>query len=207
MRARWPRLHRSTLYGLATIGFVVVIVTTTPLVIWWAGLLGGPWTDRGGGTLIVLAGDSMGGGIIGERSYLRIRYAVLAYRQYGYDRILITGDAETTEEMASFLESYAIPAERIVLEKSSNSTRESAVHTAALLAQEYNQDSASLLTSDFHMFRARRAFVRAGAIIRTQQPIPDCGKRGQRWHGRWNAFQDLVVESVKITYYGVRGWI
>ena len=206
MRAGWPRLRRSLLYVLATFGLVVVIVMATPLVIWWAGLLGGPWTDSGGGTLIVLAGDSMGGGIIGERSYLRVRYAVMAYRQHHYDKILLTGDVETTEEMASFLKAYAIPADHIVLETSSTSTRESAVHTAALLARESGDTSAALLTSDFHMYRSQRAFARAGVIVRTQ-PIPDCGKRGQRWHGRWDAFQDLVVESVKIAYYGVRGWI
>jgi uncharacterized SAM-binding protein YcdF (DUF218 family) len=206
MRARWLRLRKALVHGLATIGFVVVMVTATPFVIWWGRLLGGDWTDRGGRTLIVLAGDSMGGGIIGERSYLRARYAVLAYKRYGYNTVLITGDVETTQEMGSFLKENGVPPERIVLEQESHSTHESAIHTATYLFAEQGADSASLLTSDFHMYRARRSFARAGVTVQTR-PIPDCGKRGQRWHGRWSAFQDLMVESVKIGYYGIRGWI
>jgi len=41
----------------------------------------------------------------------------------------------------------------------------------------------------------------------TPRPIPDAGKRAHSWNLRWQAFQDLLLETVKIVYYYARGWI
>ena len=63
-----------------------------------------------------------------------------------------------------------------------------------------------LLTSDYHMFRACRAFRKAGLEV-APRPFPDAGKRAANWLGRWPAFLDEVVETLKIGYYFVRGAI
>lgn len=192
--------------ALAVVGLVVILVTTTPLVSWWATQLAGSWTDPNGATLIVLAGDSTDNGLIGRSSYLRANYAVNAYKTGNFERILITGDLSSSTDMALFMEASGVPHDRIVLETESQSTHDSAVRTAALLAGDAAATDLVLLTSDFHMWRSLRTFSRAGVLV-DPRPIPDALKRATRWQGRWGAFQDLVLESIKIAYYAAKGWI
>ena len=106
--------------------------------------------------------------------------------------------------MAEFLKFQGVPAAAIHLETESRSTRENALYSAPLL--KTLQGRKVLLTSDFHIFRARRAFAKAGAEV-SVQPVPDVLKRSNRWLSRWPCFVDLVEETVKIGYYWVRGWI
>ncbi len=63
---------------------------------------------------------------------------------------------------------------------------------------------AVLLTSDYHVFRATRAFRKAGVAV-LARPIPDARKRAANWDRRWDAFQDLVIETAKTGYYFLRG--
>jgi uncharacterized SAM-binding protein YcdF (DUF218 family) len=201
-------LFRPLTTALASLGALVVIVTLTPLVSWWASGLAGLWGDQCGDTLIVLGGASAQGGVIAQSTYWRSAYAVKAYRTCGMQKIILTGGnvngTPVSDSMASFVESQGVPPERIVRETRSTSTRENALYTQLLLA-----NSASplvLLTSDFHMFRARRLFEQLGMAVQPR-PIPDALKRATNWQGRWPAFLDLVLETVKITYYYARGWI
>lgn len=192
--------------ALAVVGLVVLLVSVTPLVSWWARALAGPWRDPNGRTLIVLVGDSTDNSLIGRTSYLRANYAVRAYQTDNFERILITGDPQSSTDMASFMEASGVPEDRIILETNSFSTHDSAVNTAALLAADAPATDLVLLTSDFHMWRAHRAFGRAGVSV-DPRPIPDALKRASRWQDRWSVFEDLIVESVKIAYYAAKGWI
>jgi uncharacterized SAM-binding protein YcdF (DUF218 family) len=63
-----------------------------------------------------------------------------------------------------------------------------------------------LLTSDFHMYRAIRVFRKLGVDV-TPMPVPDVLKSAKHWNARFPAFETLVVESTKIVYYRLRGWI
>ncbi|MGH2361461.1 MAG: hypothetical protein ACRDGM_13080, partial [bacterium] len=74
--------------GLAGLGFLLVLVTVTPLVSWWAGALAGPWEDPTGEVLIVLGGSTLGEGVMGQNSYWRSTYAVLAWREGAFRRII-----------------------------------------------------------------------------------------------------------------------
>jgi uncharacterized SAM-binding protein YcdF (DUF218 family) len=56
------------------------------------------------------------------------------------------------------------------------------------------------------MFRAQRAFQKAGLRV-TPHPIPDVLKQSAEWRGRWPAFLELWVETLKIGYYWARGWL
>lgn len=194
---------------LAALGALVVIVTFTPLVSWWARALAGPWNDPCGDTLIVLSGAPASGGVIAESTYWRCAYAVRIYRQCGVKKIILTGGNRTggtpvAVSMDEFVESQGVPHERIALETRSTSTRENALYTQPLLASGVS--SPVLVTSDFHMFRARRVFEKLGTAVQPR-PIPDALKRATNWDGRWSAFLDLVAETAKIGYYGLRGWI
>ncbi len=90
------------------------------------------------------------------------------------------------------------------MEDTSLSTRASAVAVARMLAGDPR--SKMLLTSDWHMYRALRAFEKAGLKAKPQ-PYPDGIKRSYQWHLRWGVFVDLVTETVKIGYYRARGWL
>jgi uncharacterized SAM-binding protein YcdF (DUF218 family) len=204
----WYRsARRIVVIGLAGLGFLCVVVTATPLVSWWATTLAGPWTDPTGDVLIVLAGSSLDGGLIGESSYWRATYAVLAWRAGGFRRVVVSGGPEghpIARGIGDFLISQGVPPEAISLETRSRNTRENALYLEGLLVG--SPGAKVLLTSDYHMFRARRALAKVGLEVRPR-PYPDVRKRATRWAGRWPAFVDLVGETTKIGYYWARGWI
>jgi uncharacterized SAM-binding protein YcdF (DUF218 family) len=195
--------------ALASLGGLVVVVTFTPMVSWSARGLAGRWSDPCGDTLIVLSGSPSQGGVIGESTYWRSAYAVMAYRKCGMHKIILTGgnrDGGTpvADSMAEFVESQGIPRDRILRETRAFSTRENALYTQPLLTNSASPPV--LLTSDFHMFRAQRVFEKLGVVVQPR-PIPDALKRASNWQGRWPAFLDVASETVKIVYYYARGWI
>ena len=193
---------------VAFLGVLLVIVTVTPLVSLWARALAGPWDDPRGKVLIVLGGSSTNNGVIGGNSYRRSAYAVFAYREGGVRQIIVTGGGNTATaiaaSMGAFMECQGVPAGIIALETQSRSTRENALYTVPLLSGSVGRPV--LLTSDFHMFRARRVFEKLGINVRPR-PIPDVLQRASTWKDRWPAFLDLISESFKIAYYYARGWI
>jgi uncharacterized SAM-binding protein YcdF (DUF218 family) len=193
--------------GLAGLGLLLILVTVTPLVSWWAGVLAGPWDDPNGDVLIVLGGSLLENGLMGQSSYWRSVYALRAWRQGTFHRIVISGGPphySTAQPMRDFLESQGVPRDTIQIETQSTSTRENALRVAELLARVPGRKV--LLTSDYHTFRAYHAFKKAGLEV-LPRPFPDVRKRANGWAGRWPAFLDLALESIKIGYYRARGWI
>lgn len=190
------------------LGLAVMVVTFTPLVGWWAVQLAGPWTDARGDVMIVLTGNVLGNGIIGETSYWRSAYTVMAWREGGWRQLIVSGEGGASfpgsEAMKIFLESGGIPPGAILTESQSMSTRESAMNLARILMQTPGRKV--LLTSDYHMYRAVRALRKAGVLV-IPRPIPDATKRAGSWNLRWQVFQDLLIETSKIVYYRGRGWI
>lgn len=192
----------------AAIGFLWVAVTCTPLVVWWGTALAGPWDDPKGETLVVLAGSSMESDMIGASTYWRCFYALLVYREGGVRRIITSGGGEAgrpvAEIMRDYLEGSGVPRGTVLVEPRARSTRESALFLQPMLQGPPGR--VVLLSSDYHMFRATRAFRKAGIDVLPRR-IPDVGKRAMSWNRRWDAFQDLVLETTKIGYYFLRGWI
>lgn len=187
---------------LAALGLLLVLVTFTPLDIWWATRLAGPWDNPKGDVLIVLGGSVLGDGTIGRSSYWRAVYAVRAWREGGFKTIVLSGTS--AEAMQGFLVAQGIPRESIWLETRSRSTRENALFAEPILNEMPGRKV--LLTSDYHIYRAQRAFKKVGLDVSTQ-PSPDVRKRAQSPLGRWEAFLDLTEETVKIADYYLRGWI
>src|SRR5581483_12012566 len=130
------------------------------------------------------------------------RYALLAWENGGYKTIVISGEASPS--IRNFLVAEGIPASAIVLDPQSATTRENAIDTARLL--QGIPGSRVLLTSDFHMYRAERLFRRAGVHV-TPYPAPDVMKLSEHWNGRISGFQTMSIETAKILYYRIRGWI
>ena len=206
-RARVARALHLLILGFASLGLLFVLVTLTPLVPWWAKAMAGPWDDPKGEVLIVLGGSILEDNVMGESSYWRAVYTVLAWHEGGFRQVILSGGPEgmaIVEPMRAYLECQGIPREAILLEANSRSTHENALYTKALLAGV--QGRKVLLTSDYHMFRAHRAFTKAGLDV-LPRPFPDARKRGAHWLGRWSAFLDLASETIKVGYYYARGWI
>jgi uncharacterized SAM-binding protein YcdF (DUF218 family) len=190
----------------AALGVLVVVVSFTPLMSWWSARLAGPWTDASGDVLVVLAGSGAEQEMVGESSYWRAFYAALAWRKGGWRKIVVLGGGNppAAAPIKTFLESAGVPASAILIESESSSTRESALNAKPILANLAGRKV--LLTSDYHMFRAWRVFRKAGLDL-VPRPVPDAGKRGLAWNLRWGVFEDLSLESVKIVYYSLRGWM
>jgi uncharacterized SAM-binding protein YcdF (DUF218 family) len=187
----------------AALGLLLALVTLAPPA-WYGSWLARPWTDAHAPVLIVLGGDSIRDSMMGESSYWRAVYAVDVWREGSVKRIVLSGDAQTTASMRTWIIGQNIPPDAVTLENRSQSTRENALFTAALahdIPGPY-----LLLTSDIHMWRAQRAFRKAGLIV-VPRPAPDAFKRANDWRNRWRVFLDIAGECVKIAYYRSRDWI
>ncbi|MDX2180006.1 MAG: YdcF family protein [Bryobacteraceae bacterium] len=187
---------------LAVGGAIPLLVLVTPLTEWWARAYAGDWNDPSGETMIVLAaGDEYDPRLLSYSSYLRTQYAWLAWKAGGFAKIVVSGRA--APNMADNLIARGVPAAAVLVESQSVSTRDSAEALAAM-AGKWPPEPV-LLTSDYHMYRARRAFEKAGLRVRPR-PFPDAIKAAQRVNGRWTAFCLLVEETAKIAAYRWRGW-
>jgi len=189
---------------LECLGALIVIITCTPVLRWWTLQLARPWNEARGDVLIVLAGSSVGTGMMGESSYWRSVYAVRAWRDGGFNKILLSGGGDATEPMRRFLISEGVPQDSISMETNSRSTHDNACNTKALLERE--SGTFVLMTSDYHMLRAYRAFRKCGVMV-TASPLPDALKREQSWWLRWPVFGEIALETVKVGYYAAKGWI
>lgn len=202
------RARRWLVRSLATLGALMVFVTITPVVPWWGRLMSVGSGQAHGDVLVVLAGSILQSGIMGESSYWRSAYAVQAWREGGFRWVVISGgsDKETpiSTLIAKFLEANGVPHEAIQVETESNTTRENALDLKPALAAL--PGTKVLLTSDYHMFRAYRTFRKAGVEV-IPRPFRDVQMRGAGLRGRWSAFLDLIMETSKIVYYGLKGWL
>lgn len=211
LSGRFARLIRNSwVIGSSVFTLCYLAVTLLPVDAWYARLLSGNWEYGQEGTLIVLAAESQPDGLVGYMSYWRALYAVRAWRDGHFERILVSGGPVTKGQrslafsVAEFLIGEGVPREVIWLEEQSTNTHEHAVYTALLLRNVAGKKT--LLTSDQHMFRAKRAFRHEGLEV-SAMPIPDTLKRCSNPLERFQLACGLAVESVKIVYYKARGWI
>ena len=202
MKNVWTKLRRSAVFGCALVGLVFLLATFSPFVRWYARTLRGSWTDSLGDTLIVIGGSDLDG-FPGPSTVLRCMNAVRAYKEQGFRKIVVSGYL-VGPHMRNLLIAEGVPPEVVVVEGNSRSTRENAVDVARLLSGEPGPKA--LMTSDYHMFRATRAFRKAGLSVEPC-PIPDALKRIADRTRTWSAFVDEATESAKIVYYAWHGWI
>ncbi len=198
----WRSAGRWVMRMLAGVGLITVLVTITPIVSWWAHAYSGSIEQPRGDILILLSAANDDHGLISFSSYWRARYALLAWRTGGFRKIVISGGGGPG--ILDFLVVEGVPREDIVAEWQSDSTRENGINTARLVAGMPGKKV--LLTSDFHMYRAVRVFRKLGVDV-TPMPVPDVLKSAKHWNARFPAFETLMVESTKIVYYRLHGWI
>jgi uncharacterized SAM-binding protein YcdF (DUF218 family) len=198
-----------TTAGCATL-VLLLLIHFTPLTRWWARALAGDWNDPAGDTLIVLSSELEADGVLGPVSYLRALYAVRAWREHPFRSIIVTGGRSGAapltlgEALRDFLTSNGVPPGIIHVENRAGSTRQSALFVKPMVEQ--GAGKIVLLTSDFHMFRARRVFEKAGIHV-LPRPVPDVLKRSNSILNRWPSFWTVLAETLKIGYYSWKRWL
>lgn len=189
-------------------GALLLIATFTPLNSWWIGWLADGWDSPKGEVMVVLGGDSIDDRTLGEMSFWRCVYAVWLWREGHFREVIISGghgqtDPAIAEPMRMYLTAHGVPDAAIRLDSASRTTRENALNVAAMLPPGAKP---VLVTSDFHVFRARRAFRKAGVEV-AAFPVPDAIKRNSNWRMRWAIFLGLAEETAKVAWYRWQGWM
>jgi uncharacterized SAM-binding protein YcdF (DUF218 family) len=110
--------------------------------------------------------------LLGGAADSRILYALRIYRAGKAPRILLSGGnlpwlraaVPEAQQMANLLIELGAPPSALILETKSQTTRENAVDTAAVL-REHGWRSGLLVTSEAHMPRALAAFQKVGLDV------------------------------------------
>jgi len=204
---RWARRVAAALAAACTL--LTFLIYATPLTYVWGRWLSEPafWQPPQGEVLLVLGGAGLEDGTLGINSYWRSVYAARVWHAHRFRRILISGGPAARPVAASMrdlLVSLKVPAEVIEIEPQAISTRENAARLGALVAGD--PGPFLLLTSDYHMYRARRVFARAGIGVKCHA-IPDALKRNNFWQERGAIAYELAAETGKILYYRYQRWI
>jgi uncharacterized SAM-binding protein YcdF (DUF218 family) len=194
-------MARTTQRILALFGLLILLVLVTPLVSWWAKLYAGPIDQPKGDVLILLSAAADENGGISYSSYWRARQALVAWQTGSFKIIVISGGGPG---IFNFLLANGVPRSAMIAEWRSTSTRESGIAVARLI--ENLPGKRVLLTSDFHMYRAIRVFRKLG-VDAAPMAVPDVLHGTEHWPDRFGACWTMAVETAKIGYYGLRGWI
>ncbi|MDF9795842.1 uncharacterized SAM-binding protein YcdF (DUF218 family) [Catalinimonas alkaloidigena] len=105
----------------------------------------------------------------------RILHAIHLYREGKIDKILISGgsgkilkdDIPEAELLKKILLLSKVPEKDIMIEASSRNTRENALFSAKILNENYKPERFLLITSAFHMRRAKACFEKVGLEVDT----------------------------------------
>ena len=170
-------------------------IGTTALAI---AIAGGPQADNTPAQIhadaaIVLSGDV---------DYLRVKHAAVLVKAGQVKAILLTGQGvggDSAEEMRRQAIAAGVPADVIVLETASTTTRENLVF-AAPLVKERGWHRMALVTSQSHLARALATARKAMPDVDwVPAPVPDAGPPGRARRLR-------AEEALKHLWYKARGW-
>ena len=211
MSARLNRLIRWSAVAIAVIG---VAIFFTPLVKWAAELMAVDWYEGGGDVLVVLGGDMLMPGTspnaaLGYNSYLRATYAGWMLRSFRFQRVVVSGADGVAEAMSRLLVSGGVPADAIWLDPQSHTTFDNARFVKKLLQQHGVRIASAtivLVTSDYHSWRARAVFAKAGVPVRVM-PVPDVTKRAGWIPYRLEGAVTIGTELCKDAGYKLKGKI
>lgn len=187
LKKRRTRLLR---IGLFTFYFFSLIPIFQLLAGWWEVPMTDIRTiDQKYDVGIVLGGFSKGNIKPYDRLHFtatstRITTAIELYKQGIINKILITGGSFVVKEgqlpeadrTKLFLIKMGVPTADIIIEGESLNTHENAIFTKKILDQQSPEGSFLLITSAFHMRRAKACFQKAGVNVTTFSTDPFAGR-------------------------------
>ncbi len=179
--------NRTKSKKLLITAFILLYIFTNPFIInelllWWevppTSILAVKPHDVG----IILTGGTTNDDKLPEENIFlgksgdRIAQAVELYKMGKIKQILISGGdivvlgktaKREVEEIAKYLIISGIPAKNIFLETHAQNTHENAVNSSAILKKHFRNQSYLLITSGYHLKRAKSAFIKAGINVDT----------------------------------------
>lgn len=150
----------------------------------------------------------------------RLTQTLELYQQGKIRQILLTGGSSNiitkgqleSEVVVDFIEDVGVPRKAVIVEPQARNTWENAQNVAKIIQTKYPQASCVLITSAWHMRRAKACFSKAGLNIDyycTDYKSTDLG--GWAWLqfepdvlGDW---EGLFKEWVGMLVYAIRGYI
>lgn len=195
--------------GLAFFGFLAILSVATPAALWLMPRPAGTFIPPAGDTLVVL-----GAGVVADfpdlETYWRCVYAVRFFRSGSFQRIVLAGgpagagEVTVASVMAAYLEGAHVPADKILLESKSHSTRENALFVQEML-REIPAGKVVLLTSDYHTRRAEAVFRHLGMNLAVVA-VPYVIKLGDMPAYRPMVLERVLLEQIKRLWYRYQGW-
>ena len=138
----------------------------------------------------------------GDVDYLRVKQAASLYRSGAVKEVLLTGGGvggDSAEAMRAVATAEGVPAEAIVLERDSTTTREN-VQFAVPIVRERGWVRVAVVTSRSHLPRAYATATHAlPDVALVPVAVPDAGPPGRVWRER-------IGERVKFLGYILLGW-
>ena len=119
--------------------------------------------------LIIVLGAGLRGEDLSLTLFYRLNKGLEYLRAYPQSQVVVTGgqgpgeDITEAEAMKRYLVTHGIQEERIIMEEKSTSTLENLLFSKRLLQKEPGT-KISLVTSDFHLFRAKMLARRVGFV-------------------------------------------
>ena len=138
----------------------------------------------------------------GDVDYLRVNHASELFRGGRVKAILVTGQGvggDSAEEMRKQAIAAGVPAEAIVLETASTSTRENLAFAAPII-RDRGWRRIAVVTSQSHLARAIATARKVMPdVVWVPAPVRDAGPPARARRLR-------AEEAVKLLWYKARGW-
>jgi uncharacterized SAM-binding protein YcdF (DUF218 family) len=213
------------LWGLASIGAIVVLVTETPLVHWAARPLVIYAPLERADAIVVLGGGVRPDGAVLEPTLGRLVYALRLFKNGYAPVVILTGgnpedpDLSESDQMERVARELGFSPGAFIVDTEAKRTSEQALAVARIVrARQMN--SIILVTSPTHSYRALRTFRKAGLhvipgttdpLLKPPKPVP--------WWEWWFAMTPgavllrlhltgvVLYEYVALALYWWNGWI
>jgi uncharacterized SAM-binding protein YcdF (DUF218 family) len=221
-------VRRLLLWGLASIGGIVVLISQTPLVNWAMRplVIYGP-VERAD-AIVVLGGGVRYDGELSEATRQRLVYALRLFRKGYAPVVVLTGgnpadpDLAESEQMERVARELGFSSLNFIVETEAKRTSEQA-RAVARIVRNRQMKSIILVTSPTHSYRALRSFRKAGVpvIPGTTDPLQLTLKPPKPvpwWKGwftlspwkvinRLNLAGAVLYEYLALALYWWNGWI
>ncbi len=159
----------------------------------------------------------LGGGVVKDTRTLpwsvqeRMQKGIELYNQgYANNMIMaggiVSGESYTESEvMAEYAQFAGIPSEDLYEENISTSTYENAINSLVIM-DEYDWDTALIVTSDYHTKRACKVFEELNTEITCMAAYPNTGFEKNSFR-RLIDTQSIFREYLATVYYYIRGYL
>lgn len=140
--------------------------------------------------------------ILGGGDQGRVQKAADLYKSGYSDKVIITpvGDRYNTQELTSIVRHYGFEEEDIIVDTESTSTYTNAQRTLEIM-EENNFESALVVTSDYHVKRAKIIYNRLNNGDQTFNYIAAGNLQGDKWIDREDSAKHWLSEFIKVWGY------